>query len=1310
MQQPSWCGVPRIRQWMVVVWLALGLIVSAAGVAHAQQTINPTGGTDATNGLRIVIQPNTAFQIYRNNAKQLFRSNGDGLDLAVGTAVTGTNVSGAAAWTTVAQTAVTGAGTAVAPWQVTTTVRTTTNFVVAMTIRYVLPDDTLDLQVVITPPAGNAEQVKYYHYFDSYLSGGDNGEAFWQPNSTINPPPTIPTVLGVTKLVGAVRQYEVFIAGTPLWNRYYSAQYSAPYSQMSNGGNLSNALDTNEATDNGFGAQWDLGAITTPQTIRYRLSFSDTASTPVCGDGVSAGFEGCDDGNTSDNDGCSALCQVEAGYVCVGTPSVCAIQCGDGIRAGSEGCDDGNTSSGDGCSATCTTESGWSCAGSPSTCMTTCGDGIRAGAEACDDGDTSSGDGCSATCTTEGGWSCTTAVPNVCTTTCGDGIRAGAEGCDDGNTTADDGCSAVCGVEPGWSCMGTAPDTCAPGCGDGLVRDTEGCDDGNTTAADGCSPGCAIEPGWTCQGQPSTCASTCGDGIVVTAEGCDDGNTAAADGCSPTCEIEDGWTCDDADPTACATTCGDGLRVGLEACDDGNVVAGDGCAADCTVEPGWQCAGSRPDVCIDDQDGDGVLDPTDNCLTVANSDQADFDRDGQGDLCDDDDDGDGFADGTGVAGGGCSTSGGGAGGLGVVVALGALLARRRRRVGATVAVTATAALAGPAAAQAVEEPRDFSVERFTLASDAGGILSLEGGAVPAPWVLDAHLWLGSADDPLTVYRTDDDRTRLGALVAQRTGGELGVSVGVHPRLALALDLPLVLAQDRDGQIAGATAMLTELGGVGLGDVRVRPKLALLRQGPAPVALALIPEIGLPTGGGRDYRGDDGVTFTPMLALTRVAGWGRLGGNLAYAVRPATAINGLEVDDELRLGVGGAYGVTKAAEVGATVAVATAADAPFATYGRTSVEVAAGPTIGFAPTWLGFAVAGAGVRDGYGTPDWRVLLGVRMTRGGAAARAEDEDLDGVLAGDLCPRAAEDADGFKDGDGCPDGDNDGDGVPDASDGAPLEPEDRDQYADEDGVPDPDNDGDGRADAADACPSEGETVNGFEDEDGCPDVGDGDQDGRRDDVDQCVAEAEDADGFQDEDGCPDADNDGDGLADPRDRCPNEVGPAENYGCPDTDEDGDGVAYRVDVCPKQAGTVGFDGCKTKPRVTLRDGKVVIIEPVFFKSDKDQIDRRSFALLTNVASVLSDHTELTIQIEGHTDDQAAADYNKGLSQRRAEAVRQYLVDHGIAGDRLTAAGFGEERPVADNGTAAGRAKNRRVAFVVIGVFGFDVRGAAPQP
>jgi hypothetical protein len=134
----------------IVVALAL-----TAGTARAQQTINPSGGTTASNGLRIVIQPNTAFQIYRNNAQQLYITSGDGPDIAVGTAVTGTYITGAAAWTNVSQSAVTGSGTSASPWQVTTTVRTASNVVVAMTIRYVNLDDTIDLRVVITPPGSN---------------------------------------------------------------------------------------------------------------------------------------------------------------------------------------------------------------------------------------------------------------------------------------------------------------------------------------------------------------------------------------------------------------------------------------------------------------------------------------------------------------------------------------------------------------------------------------------------------------------------------------------------------------------------------------------------------------------------------------------------------------------------------------------------------------------------------------------------------------------------------------------------------------------------------------------------------------------------------------------------------------------------------------------------------------------------------------------------------------------------------------------------------------------------------------------------
>jgi cysteine-rich repeat protein len=137
-----------------------------------------------------------------------------------------------------------------------------------------------------------------------------------------------------------------------------------------------------------------------------------------CGDGLIEDLETCDDGNTTAGDGCSASCEVEAGYTCAGTPSVCAIRCGDGVRGGLEGCDDGNTTPGDGCATGCAVEPGFTCVGSPSVCAPRCGDGVVIGAETCDDGFTQSGDGCSATCRTEAGFNCITAIsPSVCSFT-----------------------------------------------------------------------------------------------------------------------------------------------------------------------------------------------------------------------------------------------------------------------------------------------------------------------------------------------------------------------------------------------------------------------------------------------------------------------------------------------------------------------------------------------------------------------------------------------------------------------------------------------------------------------------------------------------------------------------------------------------------------------------------------------------------------------------------------------------------------------------------------------------------------------------
>src|SRR4029079_17134508 len=110
-----------------------------------------------------------------------------------------------------------------------------------------------------------------------------------------------------------------------------------------------------------------------------------------CGDGILQAGECCDDGDASNADGCSATCDVEPGWSCMGAPSVCTPECGDGDVDAGETCDDGGTTAGDGCSAGCAIESGWTCTGTPSACVRNCGNGVVSGAqgEACDDGDAS---------------------------------------------------------------------------------------------------------------------------------------------------------------------------------------------------------------------------------------------------------------------------------------------------------------------------------------------------------------------------------------------------------------------------------------------------------------------------------------------------------------------------------------------------------------------------------------------------------------------------------------------------------------------------------------------------------------------------------------------------------------------------------------------------------------------------------------------------------------------------------------------------------------------------------------------------------
>jgi outer membrane protein OmpA-like peptidoglycan-associated protein len=184
---------------------------------------------------------------------------------------------------------------------------------------------------------------------------------------------------------------------------------------------------------------------------------------------------------------------------------------------------------------------------------------------------------------------------------------------------------------------------------------------------------------------------------------------------------------------------------------------------------------------------------------------------------------------------------------------------------------------------------------------------------------------------------------------------------------------------------------------------------------------------------------------------------------------------------------------------------------------------------------------------------------------------------------------------------------------------------------------------------------------------------------------------------------DSDSDGIVDSQDRCPNEPedydGFQDNDGCPDPDNDHDGIADDVDECPDDAEEKGGDGdgCPDKARVIVRKGKLVIFGKVQFASGSDRILPKSEQVVDELAHALHDHREIRgVEIQGHTDNVGDSAYNLKLGQERSDSVKRALIKRGIAPARLSARGYGESNPVAPNVTPAGRAKNRRVDFVIV--------------
>ncbi|OIQ23420.1 OmpA family protein [Lacinutrix sp. MedPE-SW] len=255
-----------------------------------------------------------------------------------------------------------------------------------------------------------------------------------------------------------------------------------------------------------------------------------------------------------------------------------------------------------------------------------------------------------------------------------------------------------------------------------------------------------------------------------------------------------------------------------------------------------------------------------------------------------------------------------------------------------------------------------------------------------------------------------------------------------------------------------------------------------------------------------------------------------------------------------------------------------------------------------------------------------------------------------------------------------DTDGDGIYDKNDACPDTP----GLEAFNGCPD--TDGDGIEDAKDDCPN----VAGLAEFNGCPDT---DGDGVIDSKDDCPQ----VKGLKALNGCPDAD--GDGVTDSKDNCPNEAGPAANNGCPWPDTDGDGVTDNVDKCPKEVGTVANNGC---PEVVAQPTQEVIDQlnsyarTILFDTGKSSFKEQTKEVLRNITAILKEYPDSNFTIEGHTDSVGSKSSNQKLSERRANAVRDYLIANGISAARLTAYGFGEDYPVDSNATRNGRKNNRR--------------------
>ncbi len=613
-------------------------------------------------------------------------------------------------------------------------------------------------------------------------------------------------------------------------------------------------------------------------------------------------------------------------------------------------------------------------------------------------------------------------------------------------------------------------------------------------------------------------------------------------------------------------------------------------------------------------------------------------------------------------GGGCSTGGDAGGGALLGLGVFGMLLRRRRTPRVFARLPARWHKAMIAGALALAIPSAASADKLAISvfdptpATTGTNFQLQSADVghAGDYVLSATF--SHATDPLVLDGGLDGQAQV---IQRSTLMLLGGAFAFLDRFEAGARIPLYL---QDGAAAGDRTMMftaDPASGAAMGDITLHGKVRLYKHGGAAAGAGL--QLTIPTAANDSFTGTEKPSLraiaigslTPDTLEHRISLTGHFGG----VARAKSEFANIEQGSGMTWGVGGSVRALDRMWLSAEMFGDLLPSARKAT--ATTGAVSLSPI-----EWL------AGMRY---APDHRFSIGLAFGRGLTSA-AGSPSLRGVLELSYAPRAPELRPIRIAVQPKPDLDADGDGLRDSVDKCPNEPEDLDMFDDSDGCPDLDNDKDGIADAVDRCPLDPEDVDKFEDDDGCPDK-DNDKDGIADAADKCPNEPEDKDGFNDIDGCPDPDNDNDGVPDAKDKCPAEAetinGNKDDDGCPDP---GDSA------------------------IVLSPDRIETLDAISFdRGAKIQISKASFNVLGQVGATMRAHTEIVrLRVTAHVHPSGSYEKDQEVSDKRAQAIRDWLVQYGIAPNRVESRGFGSTKLLAPEGQKGSTDVNNRVELIIL--------------